>query len=193
MLPPILKRVKELGHKVFDGGHAFNLNIVGIRANETRAGSFDDMITVTYRHTKNGPWFTEYFTATTDPSAYWLHNPMAFEGTAILAEGQYLGAFELGKHRGQYEALTQAKPVTVHRDNTRDDVLDFTKELAHGIFGINIHKAGERSTQVGKWSAGCQVMANARDFQQFMDLAHAQIDSHPSWAARFTYTLIKEW
>tara|TARA_R110000824_G_scaffold26882_3_gene91887 strand:- start:305 stop:892 length:588 start_codon:yes stop_codon:yes gene_type:complete len=193
MLPPILQRLEYLGHRVFDGGHAYNLNIVGIRAHETRAGSFDDLITVTYRQVKNGPWITEHYQATTDPSAYWLNNPMAYGGTAILKTGQWRGCFELGKHRGKYEALTQAKPVTVHRDNTLDDILDFTTETAHGLFGINIHRAGERSTQVGKWSAGCQVIAAARDFQQFMDLAHAQIDSHPSWPSRFTYTLIKDW
>jgi hypothetical protein len=36
------------------------------------------------------------------------------------------------------------------------------ENIGEGIFGINIHKAGSRvegSTQIDKWSAGCQVFS----------------------------------
>ena len=35
-------------------------------------------------------------------------------------------------------------------------------------YGINIHNAGASSTQVDKWSAGCQVFSHSADFEEFM-------------------------
>lgn len=58
------------------------------------------------------------------------------------------------------------------------------------FFGINIHRASKwgTSTQIDKWSAGCQVIANNEDFDEFMSLARkgAQL-----YGNSFTYTLIE--
>ena len=58
------------------------------------------------------------------------------------------------------------------------------------MFGINIHRANKwgTSTQIDKWSAGCQVIANNEDFLQFMTLANSAKDI---WGNSFTYTLIE--
>ena len=48
------------------------------------------------------------------------------------------------------------------------------KILKLGLFGINIHRAtkweGKKSTQIDKWSAGCQVIAANDDFKLFMEI-----------------------
>ena len=58
-----------------------------------------------------------------------------------------------------------------------------------GYFGINIHKAGTASTQVDKWSAGCQVFSHSADFDEFMSICYAAKDK---WGDSFSYTLIEE-
>ena len=110
---------------------------------------------------------------------------MNVAGTAIMKEGQYRGAYKIGKHRGKYDALVQTGGrVTVWRDNNRDSTLDMA-DPSEGYFGINIHKAGAFSANVDKWSAGCQVFANTDDFNEFMSICRKQ-----PWP-KFSYTLIE--
>jgi hypothetical protein len=59
-----------------------------------------------------------------------------------------------------------------------------------GYHGINIHKAGEASTEVNRWSAGCQVFANEDDFNDFMSICRKQV-SERGWRT-FTYTLVQD-
>ena len=59
------------------------------------------------------------------------------------------------------------------------------------VYGINIHKAGGRvdgSTQIDKWSAGCQVFSKESDFNEFMDVCRK---ASGTWGNSFTYTLIE--
>jgi len=168
----------------------FELNIVGVRAPETKPNSFDDEIHVLYRDDKN-KWVYHVFKATTDPGTYWLRNPMYEQGTAILAEGQYVNAYQIGLHRQKYEALVQRGMLTIIRDYDRDAVLDFNNgnTFTGSGFGINIHRAnaaGQTKT-VDRNSAGCQVFANASDFEFFMQLCR----HHRSlYGNQFTYTLV---
>jgi len=111
---------------------------------------------------------------------------------AILKEGQYRGAYVIDKHRGQYPALCQNGSVTVYRDKDMDDEYDLHEEdVQKGIYGINIHRAtanrGQKSTQVDKWSAGCQVVASYDDFEEFMEIMQR---SRKAFGNAFTYTLI---
>jgi hypothetical protein len=65
------------------------------------------------------------------------------------------------------------------------------ENIQEGIFGINIHKAGKfknGSTQIDKWSAGCQVFSKESDFNQLMELAYKAKDLYGN---SFTYTLIE--
>ena len=65
------------------------------------------------------------------------------------------------------------------------------ENIQEGIFGINIHRAtkyeGRKSTQIDKWSAGCQVIAANDDFRLFMEVCNKAKDT---WSNSFTYTLI---
>lgn len=170
----------------------YKLNIVGVRANSTVPNKFDDLIFVFYKD-DNNKWIGKAYPATTDTGTYWLKNPMHKEGSALLKEGQYVDTYSRGLHRGQYMALTQSlKAVTVFRDYNRDALLDFDngKEMT-GFFGINIHRASSQGTTkfVDKYSAGCQVFANADDFAEFMQMTKKH---ETLYGNKFTYSLIDE-
>jgi hypothetical protein len=166
----------------------YELNIVGLRSKSTVPNKFDDELHVFYM-VNALKWEYHVFKITTDPGTFWLNNPMQPQGTAILAEGQYLNSHELGMHRGQYKALVQKNPVTVMRDYDRNAILDFYNgKKESGKYGINIHRANKVGTtlSVDKNSAGCQVFANASDFDQFLKLC----EQHKSrYGNSFTYTL----
>ena len=111
------------------------------------------------------------------------------KGTAILVPGQYLNVYKIDDHKGEYPALCQRGEVKVWRDNNKDNILDWEGETDTGEkFGINIHRAGQTSKIVGDWSAGCQVIANRKDFKRMMKLAHKQNKKKKT----FTYTLLTE-
>ena len=83
------------------------------------------------------------------------------------------------------------KKVKVYRDNNRNDVLDMNPDtIQDGYFGINIHRASAvRETEsVNKYSAGCQVIADPKDFDQFLSLCDLQIEH--LGVDRFSYTLL---
>jgi len=185
----IIRVLAHKGMQVFTGDH-YDLNIVGIRSDNIAANRFDDLLVVFYQ--RADAWCQLAFPFTTDPGSFWLNNPMNVKGTAVLKAGQYREAFQIGLHQGNYTALVQHAPLTVLRDNDRDAELDFRDAVEEtGMFGINIHRAratGE-SAQVDKWSAGCQVLANADDFDVFMALCRA---AARRWGGKFTYTLLNE-
>lgn len=178
------------GYVYFNKGK-YNLNIIGVRKSGDKVtNNFDDFIVVEYID-MYGIKTREVFAATTDPGLSSIINPISSKGCAILAPGQYRSCWKLGYHKGKYEAIVQYKPVKVYRDNNKDKVYDFdSKTIEEGIFGINIHKAGDNSTIVNGWSAGCQVLARKKDFDKLMKLAHYQISQ--GHGKLFTYTLINE-
>ena len=67
--------------------------------------------------------------------------------------------------------------------------LERNRKFGEGMFGIHIHKAGEASVQVDRWSAGCQVLARRADFLRMMELYDA---SAKLYGPRITYTLLTE-
>jgi hypothetical protein len=187
MLARIKAIMRERGYILYT--KPYQLNIVGLRSKSTVPNKFDDEIHVFYR-TDAGNWNYHVFNATTDPGTFWLNNPSYEQGTAILATGQYVNAYELGLHRGLYEALVQVKPVTVVRDYNRDAVLDFANGTRKtGFFGINIHRAEDTGITkvINKHSAGCQVFQSAEDFAAFLTLCrqHSKRYGNP-----ISYTLI---
>ena len=178
------------GYAYFTNGK-YNLNIIGVRrAGNKVTNQFDDYIVVEYID-MYGIKTRDVFPATTDPGLSSMTKPMSTKGCAILVPGQYRSCWKLGYHKGKYEAIVQYRPVKVYRDNNKDKVYDFdSKTIEEGIFGINIHKAGDNSTIVNGWSAGCQVLARRKDFDKLMKLAHYQISR--GHGKLFTYTLINE-
>ena len=189
----IRRALERKGYVFFETGD-YNVNIVGIRNSLTKnkvTNRFDDLITVSYKI--GGEWQYHEFECTTDPGTHWVENIMRKEGVAILKEGQYPGSHKIRKHQGRYEALGQQKPVKVYRDNNRDGWYNLNEDsVQEGLFGINIHRAtkhaGKKSTQIDKWSAGCQVIASNDDWKLFMKICRKARDT---WSNNFTYTLLE--
>lgn len=189
-LPDVLQRTSDLGHAVFtNGSKPYNLNIVHVRNPDREANTFNDRAEIWWPDV-NGGWEGVIYPITTDPGAYYRREPMRVEGTAILVPGQYRGAYTLGRHRDQYEALVQTGPVQVYRDANRDAVLDWSGREHQGFYGINIHRASAHrtSTEVDRWSAGCQVYANPEHFAAFLELCRASAEH---WGSKFSLTLIE--
>lgn len=176
------------GYQFFEGD--FNLNLVGVRnMRDPQANTFNDLFCVAF--TDNGKPVLLQYACTTDPGTYYRLNPANVQGTAILPPEQYFGLWKIGKHQGKYEALVQRQPTVVIRDNNRDPLLNFDSRTGvRELIGLNCHRAradGE-SKLVDKWSAGCQVIANADDFAELMRIArHAAT----LYGNGFTYTLFE--
>ena len=192
-LKQIESTLKEKGYKWFENGD-YNLNIVGVRNSSTKGkvtNKFDDCITLSYK--VDGEWQFHCYECTTDPGTHWVEHPMLEIGVAILKPGQYKSSHKLRLHGGKYLALGQQNNVTVYRDSNRDDNYDLDENnTTTGLFGINIHRAtkyaGKASTQIGKWSAGCQVIAANDDWTKFMKVMR---QARKYWSNSFTYTLIE--
>ena len=182
--PKILDRAEDAGYEVFTG--PFNVNVIGVRSVVRIANKFDDWMYLVYQD-DDGEWIEKVYPITTDPGTYWLENPSNVDGTAMLAPGEY--KYKLGLHprKDGYEALVQAGEVAVYRDNDGDNILDPTKGPFWGWFGINIHHAGTDSSQVNKWSAGCQVFKRLEDWYQFMYIIKRSVSMY---GETITYRLI---
>ena len=181
--PPIILACEKLGHPIHVDGQ---INIIGIRSSTREAGAFDDWMHLAW--VDGGLWHIRRYPITTDPGLPWLAAGTE-RGTAILCPGSWpVYTFDLHQGRAGYRTLCQrAGTVQCFRDGDGDAILDMDpKKITEGWFGINIHHAGEDSSIVGRWSAGCQVFARKSDWAEAMDICEA------SGAEVFTYTLINE-
>ncbi len=179
-LPPLLRRCKDLGYKIFTK-YNYDLNLIACRSPSRESGKFDDMFYCIYR--LGDRYIQEGYACTTDAGLYWMHNPSKVTGTAILVAGQYRNVYKLDLHGGKYLALCQrGGKVSVYRDSDRDEILDHDPAtIESGYFGINIHRASAHSTEesgltenVGRYSAGCVVIQNRDDFNRLIALAKKQ-------------------
>jgi hypothetical protein len=173
----------ELEAKFAELGYQWpTLHVIGVRSKANEKNKFDDHI-----YLINGP-MQQIFSCTTNPGTHWLKNLLNPKGTAVLKPGQYIDSWKLGLHQGKYKALVQAKPITVYRDGDKDDVAEETKVEQTGLFGINIHRANPSavSSIIDKWSAGCQVLNDPKQFATLLAACEA------SGKKAFTYTLLRE-
>jgi len=185
--------VKSKGYVYFEDStnKSYDVNIISVR--NSKPGNdvtnvFDDIITLSYKDEK-GVWQYHEWMNTTDPGkrSVLQYESMGIKGgVARLVEGQYKGSHMLGLHQGKYEALRQKSPVKVFRDDNKDMVYD-EKKITEGVYGINIHKAGQDSIWVENWSSGCQVFKRVKDFDEFMKIIKKSSKIHGN---SFTYTLI---
>jgi hypothetical protein len=170
------------------------LNLVGIRRKTASPDKFDDTIAIFYLIP--GAADVMYFSITTDPSPHYLRRPVNSNGTAILKEGQYVDTHKVARHSppsgNAHQAVCQRLgEVTVFRDNNKDGKLNFVNPES-GMFGINIHKGpnnGNWESNNRIYSAGCQVFADADDFQVFLTRCNKEANDAGNV---FTYTLLNE-
>ena len=183
--------LKSKGYVYFEdvANKGYDVNIIGVRNSvpgNKVTNLFDDILTLSYKDDK-GVWQYHEWMNTTEPGKKGVMEYHNVNGVARLVEGQYRGSHALGLHQGKYEALRQAKPVKVYRDKNKDLIFDETK-IDEGVFGINIHKAGQDSTWVENWSEGCQVFKRVKDFDEFIKICKKAKKIHGN---SFTYTLIE--
>jgi hypothetical protein len=179
--------VKAKGYKYFENGD-YNMNVIGIRNSGTGkkvTDLFDDWLTLSFKI--DGVWQFYIWNATTDPGKAPMLKGNNGTGTARVVPGQYPGSHMIRLHQGKYEALGQKANIKVYRDANKDEIYDESK-ITEGIYGINIHKAGQDSNLVSTWSEGCQVFKRVKDFDVFMQLCKkaAKLQGNS-----FTYTLIE--
>ena len=140
--------VKSKGYVYFEDStnKSYDVNIIGVRNSAPGnkvTNVFDDIITLSYKDEKS-VWQYHEWMNTTDPGkkSVLQYESMGIKGgVARLVEGQYRGSHMLGLHQGKYEALRQKSPVKVFRDDNKDMIYD-EKKITEGVYGINIHKAG---------------------------------------------------
>jgi len=183
--------VKAKGYAWFSdaSNKGFDVNIVGIRnmaPGDKVTNIFDDWITISYK--EGGEWKSFCWNATTDPGKKGVMQYSNKKGVARLIPGQYRGVYRVDKHQGKYDALCQRLGnVSVWRDNNKD--LKFDNMIVDtGMFGINIHKAGQDSTWVENWSEGCSVFKRVKDFDVFMSICKKAAKIHGN---KFSYTLLE--
>lgn len=189
----VIKTLENKKYKVYTKPN--QLNIIGIRSAEKNTGVFNDRLFTFYTDSKNNI-IESLNKFTTKPGTYWLNNLLNKSGTAILVPDQYIDAYMIGTHQGKYTALVHRGkvPVKVYRDSNKDSKLDLNiKTIQEGYFGINIHRAGAFGITelIGKYSAGCQVFKNSKDFDKLIKIAQ-EVEKKQDSQGFFTYTLLDE-
>jgi len=190
----IEKAVKTKGYTWFndDSNKTYDVNIVGVRNNHPSIADkvtnlFDDWLTISFKD-ESGKWQFFCWNATTDPGKKGVMEFHNKKGVARLVPNQYRGVWKIDKHQGKYDALCQRLgPVTVWRDSNKDLIFE-ERVTDTGIFGINIHKAGQDSQWVENWSEGCSVFKRVKDFDVFMSICKKAAKIHGN---KFTYTLLE--
>lgn len=190
----IERTVKSKGYTWFndDNNKTYDVNIVGVRNSHPSIKNkvtnvFDDCLTISYKD-ESGNWQFYCWNATTDPGKKGVQQFHNKKGVARLVPNQYRGVWKIDKHQGKYDALCQRLgEVTVWRDANKDLIFE-EKVTDTGVFGINIHKAGQDSQWVENWSEGCQVFKRVKDFDVFMSICKKAAKIHGN---KFTYTLLE--
>jgi len=186
------------GYQFFETGN-YNINTIGIRSTkndstgEMASDIFNDMIVVAYKI--NDAWKAFYYEATTIPGKWYFEHPMNAQfGTAVMVPGQYKGAYILGYHFSK-PALQQVGKIKLYRDQDKNDVLDLDIDSIQEVdwSGINIHYSISGVKNIGKWSAGCQVLQYSPESKEYLEfLSHFRIAINNGYKNRFTYTLLLE-
>jgi hypothetical protein len=153
--PPIdkiLSVMNSKGYRVYNTPTVdWNINIIGIRNKAMQHQKFDDTLIVF--HNFMGNWHLTYYPITTDPSIFYLKNPVNKNGTAILVEGQYLGTHRIDKHNGKYDALCQRLgDVKVYRDKNKNGNLDISTHKK-----LIIYLASKISNTTFRFFKGCKI------------------------------------
>jgi hypothetical protein len=167
----LLARVKELdSFKNIPAGYW----LLGVRSLDDIPNTFDDKI-----YLFKGEEFVLVTSATTNPGTPTLKQfeKVNKDGAAVLKADQwYYNVWKYGKHNGKVEALLQlGNKVQVYRDTDRDSKSEEKGALQSGYFGINFHPntydlSKGSGTNIGWWSAGCQVVNNIPNYKTMIKL-----------------------
>ena len=148
--------------------------LLGVRSLDDIPNTFDDKI-----YLFKGEEFVLVTSATTNPGTNTLKQfeKVNKDGAAVLkADEWYYNVWKYGKHNGKVEALLQlGNKVTVFRDTDKNLKSEEQGNLQFGYFGINFHPntydlTKGSGTNIGWWSAGCQVVNNISNYKIMIKL-----------------------
>jgi hypothetical protein len=150
-------------------------------ANKDEPGGFNDQRLV-FSFQGGIPRILGQWRATVDPGAHYVKHRINPGGAAQISFGYHRGAWQVGVHRGNHEALVQTGgPVTVYRD-ANEDFSRVGDIKATGYFGINQHWGYDLAT-TDVASAGCLVGQTKEGHRQFMAL----VKQDPRYVADHTF------
>jgi lysozyme len=140
-----------------------------------KANEFNDR-SILLRITDGKPEIIFNALATTEPGAFYTHNPMNPKGAfSIELNKQFRNCWMFGQHgtgRFRHPSLIQVGEITGFRDRNKDSIRSGDAG-DRGLFGINQHGIfGYRQTinNIGKSSAGCLVRFDYADHLEFMSI-----------------------
>lgn len=186
------------------------LKITGIRTNNLIASVFNDYFAYCWEEAGVPKFFA--CVGTTHPGAYYLEHPMNAAGAAVVIPGFHKDVWKLGRHKQNplNRALIQVNSFMIWRDNDGKNLLprmeykdgtwqafDANNKLLQpeksGLVGIEHHGTKPdwaHGLEIGKWSAGCQVIENWSSKEKVMDLATQQTTA--AGIDTFSYALTVE-
>lgn len=185
------KRILNKKGHIFHESGDYKLNMIGIRSNNRLTNAFDDVMHLLYK--VNGSWIHKIYKITTDPGRdYLVGSKTKSFGAAILVPGQY--RYRIGKHKETYVALNPIDGCDVYRDKNKDEIYDFDKTTISPKknYAINIHRSNpnRKSTEVNDWSAGCQVFADPKEWNEFIEICTTSRKKDKKNENVFLYTLL---
>jgi hypothetical protein len=118
-----------------------------------------------------------------------------------MVPDQYFDVYTIGIHGrtglNPYEAFEQIGPMKYVRDNNKDLKLDFSlmndkKNIFWANIKSNIHRASKLIIVqvIEKYSAACQVIQSASNFESLLEAGRNQINK--TGVKKFNYTLFTE-
>lgn len=163
---------------------------VWIRSLADEFDSFDDKA-FTYECFGNSatPEFIMARNGTTNAGSYGLKRFHEYNhlGCAVLKSDIIVyDSHTWGLHKGK-RAYRQAKKFPYYRDNNRNERAEEIGTEYSNIILANVHRAGQNSTVIGKWSTACLVTSNLNKFLTFIDFMKSK--GKPP----LTVCILKEW
>jgi len=167
----------------------FDFQVIGNRTTLQVPDAFNDFMCVV-----NG---NELFiaTCTTEPGTTYQKKLLNPKGCWVMMPNQMIDAYTIGLHQGKADhvCLKSSGKIYGLREDDKDGIVLNDKDAVaswhegSGI-GANIHGANKlaKSTIVGSWSAGCQVLNVWKDKEKLIELCKN------SGLNKFTYTLLNE-
>jgi len=185
----LIQKLRQKGFKVFEG--IGQLNLVGIRKANPRAGCFDDELHV-FSKVSTSEWVHHVCNMTTDPGTYWLDKKGKPQQTLMLAEGQYLNAFANTESKTKMPTLIQIKQVAAYPDYDRKALLDlFPRTPEKGMYRIKLMCAKNNGKYLYLTSdmEGCQVLQYKDDYYKLINMWKGHLAKYGNV---FTYTLLDQ-
>ncbi len=147
---------------------------IWVRSQEDAFNKFDDKVyRAEVKEEGQKPIFVPgAHSGTTNPGAQGLKNFEKYGNkrcAVLVADVIVYDCMEFRKHKGQYDAYCQCKPLPyIWDDNKNEKSGDSGKIIEGQNIGANNHAAGEDSEDIGGWSIACTVRDVKKQFNAMM-------------------------